>query len=122
MPFGVASAPAIFQKTMDTILCGMSGVICYIDDIMITGKTEEEHLKNLTAVLQKLQEHGLRVKKGKCKFMQSSVEYLGHKIDSEGLHALESKIESITKAPAPTQSTEIEILFGPLKLLQQIYS
>ena len=59
LPFGVASTPAIYQKTMDSILRGMPGVICYIDDIMITGKTEEEHLKNLTAVLQELQEHRL---------------------------------------------------------------
>ena len=49
LPFSIASAPAIFQKTMDTILRGMPGVICYIDDILITGKTEKEHLDNLAA-------------------------------------------------------------------------
>ena len=47
LPFGVASAPAIFQKTMDTILQGMSKVTCYLDDILITGATESEHLSNL---------------------------------------------------------------------------
>ena len=50
LPFGVASAPLIFQKTMDTILQGMDGVICYLDDIFISGKTKEEHLDNLRRV------------------------------------------------------------------------
>ena len=52
LPFGVASAPAIFQWTMDTILQGLSCVICYIDDILVTGASEEEHLHNLEEVLK----------------------------------------------------------------------
>lgn len=53
LPFGVASAPSVFQKTMDTILQGMEGVICYLDDILVSGKTEAEHLDNLHKVLQR---------------------------------------------------------------------
>ncbi len=59
LPFGIASAPAVFQKTMDTILQGMNNVICYIDDILVTGGTEAEHLSNLEEVLKRLREHGL---------------------------------------------------------------
>ena len=114
LPFGIASAPAIFQRTMDMILQGMSGVICYIDDILITGKTQAEHMKNLAAVLQRLREHGLRVKKEKCEFLQPSVEYLGHKIDAKGLHALESKVEAITKAPTPRNVQELRSFLGLL--------
>ena len=55
LPFGVTSAPAMFQKFMDTILQG----ICYIDDILVTGKDDADHLKNLAAVLR-LQQHGLQ--------------------------------------------------------------
>ncbi|XP_064469661.1 uncharacterized protein K02A2.6-like [Ornithodoros turicata] len=51
---GVASAPAIFQKIMDGILKGLPGVICYLDDILITERTEEEHLQNLEKVLKRL--------------------------------------------------------------------
>ena len=47
LPFGVASAPAIFQKVMDTVLQGLPRVICYLDDILVTGSTEEEHVQNL---------------------------------------------------------------------------
>ena len=53
LPFGVASALAVFQKTMDTILQGIRGVICYIDDVLVTGKTQEEHVRNLEIVLQR---------------------------------------------------------------------
>ena len=49
--FGIASASAMFQKVMDTILQEASGIICYINDILVTGATEEEHLRNLEEVL-----------------------------------------------------------------------
>ena len=80
LPFGVASAPSVFQKMMDTILQGMDGVICYLDDILESGRTEEEHLTNLRKVLERLQEHGIRPKRAKCTFLKTSVQYLGHVI------------------------------------------
>ena len=52
LPFGVASAPAVFQKTMDIIVQGVHGVICYIDDVLITASAQEEHLRNVEIVLQ----------------------------------------------------------------------
>ena len=69
LPFGVASAPAIFQKVMDTILQGIPHVICYIDDILVTGANDSDHLNNLATVLQRLETHGVRMKKAKCEFM-----------------------------------------------------
>ena len=76
LPFGVSSAPAVFQKTMETILQGMPQVICYLDDILITGCTEAEHASILEEVLSRLQAHGVRLKQEKCRFFQNSVEYL----------------------------------------------
>ena len=69
LPFGIASAPAIFQRLMETISQGIPGVLCYIDDILVTGKNEEEHLRSLNLVFLKLKNHGFRLKRGKCKFM-----------------------------------------------------
>ena len=54
LPFEVASAPALFQKLMDTFLRGIPGVICYIDDILVTGDSEEDHIKNVKEVLTRL--------------------------------------------------------------------
>ena len=78
LPFGIASAPAIFQKTMDTILQGIPGVLCYIDDLLVTGKTLGEHMRNLEMVLQRAKQYGVRIKREKCRFLQPSVEFLGH--------------------------------------------
>ena len=66
---------------MDTILHDIPGVICYIDDILVTGKTKEDHLRNLGEVFQCLEKHGFRLKREKCIFLQESVEYLGYWID-----------------------------------------
>ena len=63
LPSGVASAPAIFQRTMDDILQGMERVACFIDDILITGVNDEDHLRRLQEVLERLRQHGIVVKK-----------------------------------------------------------
>ena len=114
LPYGVASSPAIFQKVMDTILQGLPRVICYIDDLLITGADDAEHLSNLEKVLQRLQEYGLHLKKAKCNFMRTSVEYLGHQITSEGLKATASKLAAIVQAPAPTNVQELRSFLGLL--------
>ena len=86
LPFGVSSAPCIFQRTMETLLQAIPGVMVYLDDTLITGTNKQEHLSNLGKVLMKLEEAGLRLNKHKCLFMQSEVVYLGHVIDKTGLH------------------------------------
>ena len=114
LPFGVASAPAVFQKTMDTILQGMQHVICYLDDILITGSTESEHNNNLEEVLRRLEEHGMRLRLDKCEFFKSSVEYLGHYISAEGVHTTKSKVTAIQEAPAPKNVQELHSFLGLL--------
>ena len=86
LPFGVSSAPAIFQRIMEGVLKGIPGVSIYLDDILITGKLEEQHLVNLERVLKQLEVSGMRLKRDKCCFNMPEVTYLGHRIDKEGLH------------------------------------
>ena len=107
LPFGIASAPAIFQRTMDTILQGIPHVQCYIDKILITAATEEEHFQNLEEVLKCLQRHGISIKRSKCVFSQEAVEYLGHRINREGLHTTTKKIEAIQLAPRPKNQLQL---------------
>ena len=99
---------------MDTVLEGIPHVICYIDDILVTGTNDANHLQNLATVLECLEKHGLHLKKGKCAFLQESVEYLGHKIDAKRLHALPSKIRAMTEAPTPRNVTEVRAFLGLL--------
>ncbi len=71
---------------MESLLQGIPGVVAFVDDILIPGNSESEHLEALNEVLIHLNKAGLRVKKNKCKFMQPSVIYLGYRLDAEGLH------------------------------------
>ena len=114
LPFGVASAPAVFQKVMDTVLQGLQRVICYLDDILVCGSTEEEHHRNLEAVLQRLQEYNIQARRDKCVFMVDSVEYLGHRIDASGLHTLSGKVKAIQEAPHPRNQQELRSFLGLL--------
>ena len=112
LPFGVASAPAIFQRLMETLLQGLPGVCTYLDDILVTGTSDEEHFCNLSAVLQRLETSGMKLKKEKCAFLLPRVEYLGHGISSDGLEPSASKVAAIVNAPAPQNLTELRSLLG----------
>ena len=87
-PFGVASAPAIFQRHMEVLLQGLDGVSIYLDDILVAGHTLYEHLNRLAEVLQHLENSGMRLNKQKCLFLCSSIEYLGHVVDEVGIQHL----------------------------------
>ena len=69
LTFGIASAPAIFQRTMETILQGCQRTCVYFDDILVTGSSNDEHLANLDSVLCKLEGAGLRLNRAKCAFL-----------------------------------------------------
>ena len=97
---------------MDTVLQGLPKVICYLDDILVTGSTEEEHLTNVERVLERLQRYGIRAKRAKCAFMSSSVEYLGHRVDATGLHTTKSKVEAVQEAPQPSSVPELRSFLG----------
>ena len=112
LPFGVSSAPSIFQRVMENLLQGIPGVCVYIDDILVTGRTDAEHLDHLAQVLQRLQDAGMRLKRAKCSFLLPSVEYLGHVICAEGLCTSDAKVGAIVNAPAPRNVTELRSFLG----------
>ena len=93
-----------YSKSWKAYYKGYQVFAIYLDDILVTGKTQAEHLKNLNEVLTRLEKAGMRLKKNKCVFMMSVVEYLGHKITKDGLQPSESKVEAVTKAPFPGMS------------------
>ena len=114
LPFGIASAPGIFQRVIESLLQGINGVVVYLDDILITGDSEEAHLKALDEVLSRLDRAGLRVKRSKCEFMRPSVTYLGHRIDANGLHTLHERVRAVQDAPAPTSVSGLKSYLGML--------
>ncbi|XP_041376823.1 uncharacterized protein K02A2.6-like [Gigantopelta aegis] len=110
--YGIASAPAIWQRAMDTVFQGLSGVKCIIDDMIITGRSDEEHLQNLENVLQRLEKYNLRIKLEKCEFFKDRISFCGHEIDMEGLHKTQSKIEAVVKAPKPENVSQLRTFLG----------
>lgn len=112
LPFGISSGPAIYQRYMERLLKDISQVGIYLDDIIVTGKTESEHRNNLRIVFQRLRQAGIRVKLKKCRFMQESVNYLGHRLDSHGIHPSEEKVEAIKRTPAPKNVKELRSFLG----------
>ena len=95
LPFGVSSAPAIFQRTMETLLQGLHHVTVYIDDILVTGTSYTDHLHNLQEVLKRLHKAGAQLRKDKCSFMSAQV------IDERGLHPNPERVKAIVEAPTP---------------------
>ena len=83
----------------------LSCLTCII--IVISGKNDQKHLDHLDEVLTRLESTGLRLKLSKCQFMQPTVEYLGYRIDAQGLHAIEKKVELIRNAPAPENQQQL---------------
>ena len=80
LPFSITTAPTLWQKAMAQVLNSFSGVVCYIDDIVVTGRTKEQHLANLKAVLTRICEYGLRLKQSKCQFFRSQLDFLDHTV------------------------------------------
>ncbi|XP_031571846.1 uncharacterized protein K02A2.6-like [Actinia tenebrosa] len=110
--FGITSAPAIWQQTMDQLVGDIPNTTCLIDDILITGPTEGKHMENLEKVLKQLSVHGLRANPQKCAFLQDKIEFCGHEIDAQGLHKKKDKVEAILKAPRPKDVKEVRSFLG----------
>ena len=97
------------------MLKGIPGVCVYLDDILVSGATEADHMQRLDRVLEVLASRGLRLCKEKCSLSQPSVQYLGHMIDKNGLHPLTDKIKAISDAPSPKNVTELKSFLGMLQ-------
>lgn len=110
--YGVASAPAIFQRLMEEILQGIPGVTVFIDDIRVTGSDTKIHLLRLEEVLKRLAKYGLRVNKEKCDFFADQIEYCGYMVDKRGIHKLREKIDAIQNMPIPQNKEQVRSFVG----------
>ena len=99
MPFGLVNAPSTFQRLMEVTLAGLKQDCCltYLDDVIVIGKSMEEHNQNLVKVFDRLRVAGLKLKPTKCKLAQRSVEYLGHVVSEEGVRTDPKKLATSSK-------------------------
>ncbi|GJP49632.1 hypothetical protein CLOM_g8818, partial [Closterium sp. NIES-68] len=114
MPFGLTNAPSTFQLTMNGVFRDLLDkcVIVYLDDILIYSKTQEQHLKDLEQVFQRLQEHRLITKGSKCEFLKSELEVLGHVVGADGIKIDPKKITTIRDWKPPTNLQELQSFLG----------
>ena len=94
MPFGLCNAPATFQCLMQNTLGELNLTYCiiYLDDVIVYGHTEEEHLERLWIVLERFREFNLKLKPSKCSFFQSEIVYLTHHVSKEGIRPSDENI------------------------------
>ena len=102
---------------MDELSRDLPGVAVYLDDILVSGSTVEEHFRNLQHLLKRLENKGLRCRKSKCLFAQPRIEYLGHVLTSNGI-AKSSKVDAVIAMPPPTDVASLRSFLGSV----QIYS
>ena len=106
--FGITrSASEHFQWHMNKILQDLPGVVCHVDDILVSGKDKEEHDSRLHAVLKKLEAEGVMLNKEKCQFACTRIVFLGHVIDANGISPDSNKMEAIEKMKSPTNIREL---------------
>ena len=112
MPFGIHSAQEVFHKRLHELFHDLDGVETDIDDILVWGRTVEEHDERLEKTLQRARQSNLKLNPGKCKIRCTEVLYIGHVLTGDGLKPDASKLEAILEMPAPEDKHGVQPLLG----------
>uniref|UniRef100_A0A8C2FI69 Gypsy retrotransposon integrase-like protein 1 n=1 Tax=Cyprinus carpio TaxID=7962 RepID=A0A8C2FI69_CYPCA len=114
MPQGVTGAPATFQRLMEKVVGDMNllQVLVYLDDLIVFGRTLQEHENRLLKVIDRLKEAGLKISPDKCQFGQAKVKYVGHIVSTEGIAADPEKIKAVTTWPQPVDLKSLRSFLG----------
>lgn len=110
--FGVASAPAKWQRLMEQIVGDIPGVSVFLDDIKITGENDIIHMQRLNEVFKRLDKYNMRVNWAKCELMKESIEYCGFRIDKNGIHRMQDKIDAIQNMKMPANKDDVRAFLG----------
>ena len=112
MPLGLRNSGATFQRVMDQLFRQVSCVFVYLDDILISSASEDQHHRDLETVFSILHRHRLRISLEKCKFYQTQLDFLGHTVSAEGLRPPATKMEEIADLPTPPDSAALRRFLG----------
>lgn len=114
MPQGITGAPATFQRLMEAVVGDMNllQVLVYLDDLIVFGRTLEEHEARLLKVLDRLEEYGLKISLDKCQFCQHQVRYLGHIVSAAGISTDPGKVQAILNWKKPVDLKSLRSFLG----------
>lgn len=117
LPFGISSAPEVYHKTVSQIFDGLEGVSTFADDIIVWGCTEEEHEKNLRAVLDRLQKKNLKLNKDKCELFATELTFIGDRVSADGVKIDPEKVKVVQEMEPPTNKKELQQFLGMINYL-----
>ena len=116
-PFGLAQAPAYFQRLVNKVLSGLTFAFGYLDDILIFSPDMETHLKHLRILFERLRSADLKLKEVKCNFLKKHIQYLGHIISGEDIAPVPEKLESIKENVATKKSQRSKTVLRTYRVL-----
>ena len=117
LPFGIVSSAEVFEKRVEEIF-GDLNVAIYFDDLIVFGKDQEDHDRNLRKLLSRAKEHNVKFNREKIQLNRSEVRYLGHIVSAEGLKPDPDKVQAIDQMPNPKDKLGIQRLLGTLNYLR----
>lgn len=112
MPFGLKNAAQTFQRLMDGILRDIPFTFVYLDDILVASRSPEEHHAHLQQLFQLLSSNGLVINKAKCVFGVNELDFLGHRVTTQGIRPLPDRVAALQDCAAPTDRTSLQRFLG----------
>ena len=121
LPFGLTSAPATFQRLMESVLQGLhwKTLLLYLDGVIVMAPTFEQHMERLEEVLLRLRKAGLKLKPSKCDMLQKQVRYVGHIVSEDGMSTNPEKVQAAKEWEIPTQLKELQAFLGTVGYYRQ---
>lgn len=118
LPFGITVAPEVFQRMNENIFGDIEGVFIYIDDILVTGKTEEEHNRRLEIVMQRAKLNNIIFNSEKLQYKVPEVSFLGHLFNSDGVKSDPNRVKAIVEMKSPNSKKELQRYLGMINYLR----
>lgn len=121
MRFGLCNAAQTFQRLIHEVCRGLDFVFAYIDHLCVASSTPEEHLQHLHIIFERLREHRLAINVPKCEFGKDEINFLGHRVSTEGLKPLPEKVEAIKEFPLPTMVKQLKSFLAMLNFYRKFF-
>lgn len=119
MTFGLRNAAQTFQRLINEVLRGIEFVFAYMDDVFIFSKSEEQHREHISTIFTRFKKHNLAINTAKCQFGQSTIEFLGHLVTTDGIHPLPKKVQVIADFEKPAIVCELKTFLAMINFYRK---